>query len=492
MYRKTLYFLIVVAFLLGACSPTMKPTMIFPTATNEAVVSEELAITPFPTRPAYDPGELVEYTAQTGDTLPALASRFNTTVEEILYANPNIPEDATTMPPGMPMQIPIYYRALWGTSYQILPDAVFVNGPDASSFDSQDFLMGNPGWLVTYDAWAFDGTRTGVDIIDYVAVSYSISPKLLLALLEYQSGAVTEPDLGEEKEINVLGLESTYWTGVYLQLCYAANLLNDGYYRWREGSLIEFELADGTLTRPDPWQNAATVALQYYFSRVYDLAEYHQAIGQDGFIQTYRALFGDPWTVEPHIEGSLQQPVMQLPYENTVSWALTGGPHTGWGSMAPWAALDFAPPSEKTGCYPVTVQTTAVADGSIVRDGEGILVLDLDGDGDERTGWVVFYLHVAESGRVPVGTYVEAGDPLGYPSCEGGESTGTHIHIARKYNGEWMIADGVIPFVLSGWEPVRGDEAYKGYLVKDEIIVIANTNPDNRSAIPVEEKEIGE
>ena len=486
MKIKIYYTLIIIAFLLAACSPTVKPTMIFPTATDEVELSEEMAITPYVTREVYGPGELVEYTAQTGDTLPALAARFNTSVEEILYANPGIPEDATTMPPGMPMQIPIYYRALWGTPYQIIPDAVFINGPDASDFNAKDFLMGNQGWLVTYDAWAFKGTHTGYEIVNYVALNYSISPKLLIALLEYESGAVTDPFLGEEEEVNILGLESTYWTGVYLQLCFAANLLNDGYYRWREGRLIEFELPDGSVTRPDPWQNAATVALQYYFSQVMDVARFHQAVGPDGFFQTYQALFGDPWTVEAHIEGSLQQPTMQLPYENNVSWALTGGPHTGWGSMAPWAAMDFAPPSEVTGCYPASVQAAAVADGLIVRDGEGLLILDLDGDGDEHTGWVVFYLHIAESGRVPVGTWVEAGDLLGYPSCEGGASTGTHIHIARKYNGEWIAADGVLAFVLSGWEPVRGDEAYKGYLIRDDVIVIANTNPDNRSEIPID------
>ena len=105
---------------------------------------------------------------------------------------------------------------------------------------------------------------------------------------------------------------------------------------------------------------------------------------------------------------------------------------------------------------------------------------------DERTGWVVLYLHIADAGRVPVGTVADVGDPLGHPSCEGGHSTGTHIHIARKYNGEWIIADGVMPFVLSGWEPIRGDEAYDGYLVKDDNWVIASENPDNRSVIPVE------
>ncbi|HQV63613.1 MAG TPA: LysM peptidoglycan-binding domain-containing protein, partial [Anaerolineales bacterium] len=53
--------------------------------------------TPIPTRTTYTPGELVDYIAQTGDTVPALAARFNTTVEEIFQANLQIPRDATTM-----------------------------------------------------------------------------------------------------------------------------------------------------------------------------------------------------------------------------------------------------------------------------------------------------------------------------------------------------------------------------------------------------------
>jgi hypothetical protein len=86
-----------------------------------------------------------------------------------------------------------------------------------------------------------------------------------------------------------------------------------------------------------------------------------------------------------------------------------------------------------------------------------------------------------------VGTFVNAGDPLGHPSCEGGRSTGTHIHIARKYNGEWMVADGTIPFVLSGWRPIRGEAPYSGWLVKEDMRVVANTNPDNFSIIPLDE-----
>jgi len=488
--RKFTIILILFLILLSACSPAVQPTMILRPQSEDDGDQDLPEMTAFPTRPVYQPGELVDYEAQTGDTLVALAARFNTTVEEIRDVNTFIPPDATTMPPGMPMQIPIYTRALWGTPFQILPDAAFVNGPDAISFDTQVFINEQNGWLRTYQAWAFDGNRSGADIIDYVAISYSISPKLLLALLEYQGGGLSQSLLDARDEEEILGLSSDYWTGVYLQLSYAANILNDGYYRWREGDLLEFDIADGSLVRPDPWQNAATVSLQYFFSQVLSASEFHQAIGDDGFSKTYQQYFGDPWTINAHIPGTLTQPVLELPYDyvDNNKWAFTGGPHTGWGNLAPWAALDFAPPSSVTGCMVSSVPTTAVADGVVVRDGEGLLVLDLDGDGDERTGWVVLYLHIARDGRVPIGTQVVTGDPLGFPSCEGGSSTGTHIHLARKFNGEWMVADSVVPFVLSGWRAVSGDEPYAGFLVKGDDIIIANTNPDNLSIIPVNDE----
>ena len=52
--------------------------------------------TPLPTRTTFFPGEQVDYMAQDGDTLQALASRFNTSIEEILQANPGIPRAATS------------------------------------------------------------------------------------------------------------------------------------------------------------------------------------------------------------------------------------------------------------------------------------------------------------------------------------------------------------------------------------------------------------
>ena len=56
---------------------------------------------------------------------------------------------------------------------------------------------------------------------------------------------------------------------------------------------------------------------------------------------------------------------------------------------------------------------------------------------------------------------------------EGGFSTGTHLHIARRYNGEWIAADGELPLNLEGWVAVGYGVEYDGYLVRDDVTLEA-------------------
>jgi hypothetical protein len=381
--------------------------------------------------------------------------------------------------------MPIYYQPFWGSPYKIIPDSYFVNGPSQVGFDIQDFVTSQPGWLGSYSDYVAGKTRTGAQIVDYVAQNFSVSPQLLLALLDYQAGALshsTIPSIVDKDYL--LGYEDVNHKGVYLQLVWAADVLNHGYYRWRTGTLETIYFSDGTIENIDPWQNAATAALMVYFSENFSKDEVLFSTGSEGLAKRFRELFGDPWdNLQPHIPGSLQQPPMQLPFEDGKTWAYTGGPHTGWGTGEPWAAIDFAPPSTASGCIPSDEWTTAVADGTVTRVDEGILELDLDEDGDSRTGWVVFYLHIATQDRAPLGSFLSAGQPIGHPSCEGGTSTGTHIHIARKYNGEWISADGVLPFNLEGWVAHNGDEVYSGTLTRFSEIIFASPNANQASFI---------
>lgn len=471
---------------LSACQPseTVVFPIIRPTPTETVIPSAHLqTLTSIAPRPNYAPGELVEYIVQSGDNLPALASRFNTTVQEIRAANSILPQRVSTLPPGLPLQIPIYYRSLWGTSFQIIPDNAFIDGPRQKGFDVANFVRQQPGWLKDYEEYAGNQWLTGGEIVNHLTEMYSISPQLLLAMIEYQTHALTDPVQGALGDYP-FGYQEQYHKGFYLQLVWVANTLNNGYYGWRTGRLVSVTRKDSTLENFDPWQNAATVALHYYYAQVLSGQDYDKAILGEGLIQTYMSLFGDPWLdTTPVMEGSLEQPLLRFPFSIGETWTFTGGPHTAWGLGDPLAAIDFAPPLMGGGCQDTDVFTTAVADGVIVRSDPAEVLLDLDGDGDESTGWVIYYLHVASRDRIAVGTQVKAGDPIGHPSCEGGEATGTHIHIARKYNGEWIPADGPLAFNMEGWIVKNGAEAYLGTMQKNEQIVIACRCSDAASRI---------
>ena len=487
-YKKSFLFLFLISLiLLSNCAPE-PPLLDYEKPDDEPVISqeEEVLTTPLPTRPPYSPGELVDYEAQTGDSLPALAVHFNTTVQEIREANPILPEEVTTLPPGLPMKIPIYYNPLWGSSFKIIPDNLFPNGPDQTDFNPIHYVNSMPGWLKNYGDVAGGMPVRGGELVQIVATNFSISPRLLLAIIEYQTGALTEssPRNDFESDPYLLDYQDLSHQGLYQQLIWAANTLNNGYYGWRTGRLLSFNHTNGALEVPDPWQNAATVGIQYYYSGILTVEEFQNATHGEGLFKTYTELFGDPWqNATPHIEGSLQQPEFYLPFLPGNRWAYTGGPHTGWGTGEPFAAIDFAPPNVLSGCAPAAEYATAIADGVIARTDTGVAILDLDGDGDERTGWSILYLHLATASIPPTGTFLKAGDPIGLPSCEGGKTTGTHVHIARKYNGEWMPASGPVPFNLEGWVAEDGAEPYLGQLVKFGKVVQANDYSDQESHI---------
>ena len=78
---------------------------------------------------------------------------------------------------------------------------------------------------------------------------------------------------------------------------------------------------------------------------------------------------------------------------------------------------------------------------------------------------------------------MDRGDKLGHPSCEGGVATGTHLHFVRKYNGEWVAADGPLSFVMDGWTVHVGARPYEGTMTRGDKVIIADPVGQLKSVI---------
>jgi murein DD-endopeptidase MepM/ murein hydrolase activator NlpD len=222
-----------------------------------------------------------------------------------------------------------------------------------------------------------------------------------------------------------------------------------------------------------PTVNAGTAGVQNFFAHLDGYDAWLRDVSPGGFYDTYFVLFGYPfdYAIEPLVPSNLIQPLMYLPFAEGQVWSFTGGPHLAWDAGTPFGAIDFAPPGEAQGCVEVDYYVTAVADGMVTRTGNGVVILDLDLDGNEGTGWVVLYMHIETRDRVQPGTFLHAGDPVGHPSCEGGLSSGTHVHMARKFNGVWIPAYGNVPFNLDGWVSAGMGEEYVGTLTRRGVVV---------------------
>ena len=432
--------------------------------------------TPNPTTAGHSDGTGVEtYTVQPGETLGWIALVFGCTVDEIVVAN-GLP-NADSIVAGQTLIIPVNATEI-GPAFKLIPDSELVYGPAYIHFDLPGFVAGQGGYLASYTGDAEGVTLTGTEIVQLVSQRYSVGPRVLLALLELQSGWVANPHPAAETLIYPLGHVQDYYEGLFQQLSWAAVRLNGGYYGWKRGDRGTIRLLDGTRVAIAPGLNPGTAGVQNCLAELSATFDGWQTLvssppseGIEGgsFLATYQRFFGNPfaYTVDPLLPPDLVQPELRLPWESGQTWYFTGGPHGGWGNDSGRAALDFVPGNESLGCAPSGEWATAAASGLVLHSENGQVVIDLDGDGFEQSGWTLLYLHVYAQDRVAAGAYVQRGQRIGHPSCEGGFSEATHLHFARRYNGEWIPAgSGPVPLVLSGWTTHEDEMLYDGTMTR--------------------------
>ncbi len=417
----------------------------------------------------FNPGAVINYITQPGDTHAALERRFS------------LPEgELNNLPDGL---LPAGYRldinntlGIWPYADALLPDSEIVNSPTAAGFDVATYMAQAGGYLNTHTEMIGEERMSAAQMVQRLATDNSINPRLVLAVIEYQTGWV----FGLQGEVDLaypLGFGDGDMRGLYNEILLLCHQLSLGYYGWRDGSQVSITFNNGDSLRPSPALNAGSVALLNLFAALYDRDGMEAALyAPEGFTAVYARMFGNAWAdaamFEPFLPHTLPLPLWELPYAAGEAWHLTSGPHMAWDTGSPRGAIDFAP-QKTTGerCWISSQWVTASAPGLVVRSERGQVMVDLDGDGYEQTGWVMLYMHVSTRDRAAVGTWVQTNDRLGHASCEGGISTGTHVHLVRKYNGEWIAASGPLPFILSEWVAATGAAPYGGSLTRDGVTV---------------------
>jgi LasA protease len=170
-------------------TPTRAPlTILLPTA----VPTDQPINTPTP-----DPGRVLptprqdadQYTVQAGDSLGIIAEKYGISVKTLMEAN-NL-TDANLLTVGMVLTVPAPSPGDRGTSFKIIPDSEMVYGPAGVNFNIKKFIDSQNGYLELYEQEVNGIKLSGDEIVWIVARNYSVNPRLLLALLEYQSGWVT-------------------------------------------------------------------------------------------------------------------------------------------------------------------------------------------------------------------------------------------------------------------------------------------------------------
>ncbi|HKZ70432.1 MAG TPA: LysM domain-containing protein, partial [Anaerolineales bacterium] len=173
-----------------AATPVFTPTPILPNTPSPSPTPDPPRA-PNPNLDSLGPGwGAFAYKVEVGEDLGLIAARYGVSYDQIRAANGFT--GGETLLPGQIILIPQIIQEQ-SPALKLISDSELVYGPGAVGFDVIAFVAGHKrGYLFKYSETINGEEVGGAELIQRAAQNYSVNPRLLLALLEHQSGWLTQ------------------------------------------------------------------------------------------------------------------------------------------------------------------------------------------------------------------------------------------------------------------------------------------------------------
>lgn len=281
-------------------------------------------------------------------------------------------------------------------------------------FSIEAYLQSNAPHLLPY-----------AEMIAHVAGKERISPRVLIALMEQNSGAVVNPDFDESQPFADLSEK----TGFLEQL--------------RDVGLRLRGIGDTTDLRVVVAAPPDAVLKVLSYNEVQRLSD------------VYQQLFPGVVSQPKPVPRATAQVALQFPYPIGESWYF-GGTHSDSGGDSPMSSIDFMKNGESWGDA-ITSKVVAAAPGKVKKYSSCYVQII------HSNGWSTGYYHMSNI-EVQDGQTVSANQPIGkYANnksqalCDGGSSTDPHVHWTLYYSNKEVNLSGK---VLSGYSVHPGSFGY--------------------------------
>ncbi len=355
-------------------------------------------------------------------------------------SQPSLPTPSPTLSatPEAPLPVPTPAPAA------LFDDQRLTYEPGFYALQIQAFLDGQPGPLKGIVMPVGDRQHTFAEALTGQAIYYGVNPKIILALIELQSGLIGDPQPTADQFAWALGFrgENGRRRGLQAQVRWAVKEML--YARRDYPQRLALTFADGSTAPPPEGMSLA----EYALARVLAPTTAPQRLPalMERFRATYTRLFDDP-RVPPTDRSPPSPPFLTRPIGKvvpTTSFFDHGGPflmRNSWdGVTTYWGRIETDPIFAYNGhdgwdyAAAPPEPALAAADGIVVfagnaDDGCATRAVVIDHENDYRT--LYWHLHRVD---VVIGERVARGQPIGIIGNTGC-SSGPHLHFGVQYLG---------------------------------------------------------